>query len=434
MVVGAGMAGLAAAQALHRAGRRVLVLEARERLGGRTFTADVGPATVDLGGAWIHGPRGNPIAKYARAEGFSYRYHELGFDTLYDAHSRSVLRGAAIDNIIEEFESSWWTDLKLAFTLGATASAADGIDAYLEELLEEDAPPQARRRARFTLEMLLSGIGAPLDRLSFEQLLTGDQEDLAGGDQVIQGGYGQLVQRLASDLDVRLGTPIARIEHDDRGVRLTSAQGEVFNATHALITVPLGVLKADSIAFSPALPEAKREAIQRLGYGFFEKVVLVFDRPHWRSTFGDNLLYLAGTGSERRFPYFLDMSEHSGAPTLVCLYSGAFAEHAQRTQSESQLIDATLSVLRQVHGDRLPDPVAAHATGWAGDPFSLGSYSYPALGSSSDDYRTLAQPVGRLRFAGEATTARWPQTVHGAFHSGLREAESLGADPDLLTS
>ena len=420
VVVGAGMAGLVAARALQDAGRRVLVLEARDRLGGRTWTTEIGRATMDLGGAWIHGDQGNPVAEFAHEKGFTYGPDEIGLDHLYDAVEGGMLDAEAL---AEADQISWWKLFKLSWQLDESASMADAIEKLMEGV---DGGAAVRRRAQFAVELMVSGIGAPLDQLSFWDQAEGESEELDGGDHLIEGGYRRVVLQLARGLQIRQGAEVRQIRHGKAGATVVMADGSALNASHVLVTVPLGVLKAGSIQFAPPLPPAKTRAIERLGFGSFEKVILVFEKRFWKDVFTTSLGVLEGLGPNRRFPYFLDFTDSAGAPTVVCLYSGAFAEKAQKSMSKKEIVQGALGALRKAVGGGLPDPVASYATGWTTDPFSLGSYSYLPVGVDSDQIRALAEPVGeRLLFAGEATSVKFPQTVHGAFLSGLREAQRL---------
>ena len=165
VVIGAGMAGLAAARALHDAGLQVIVLEARDRVGGRTYTADVGPARVDLGGAWIHGDRGNPVAELARARGLALTAQEMDFDAFYDKKT-GWLDDEEIA-VLDRLESL--TGLaKLYFKVDDNASFAEAARIYVDGL---DFDETNRRRALFALEILGSATGAPLDELAFWPLL-----------------------------------------------------------------------------------------------------------------------------------------------------------------------------------------------------------------------------------------------------------------------
>lgn len=420
VVVGAGVAGLTAAQALHQAGHRVVVLEGRDRIGGRTFTSQVGPATVDLGAAWIHGPEDNPVALLAQRNDLTYQPQDLTPDLFFDAVEGGRV---PLEQLGEPFEVALGFEddgSELSQELGPGASVSDAMDTYFAAVA---TTPTTDRRARYIAESLAEEIGGPLDRVSFESVADGEYVELGGGDQVLEGGYAGIVEVLADGLEVRTSTPVTAI--DTTGdVAVVSADGDQLEARRVIVTVPLGVLKAGTISFDPPLPERTTSAIERLGMGSFEKVVFVFGERFWADEFEVGIAYLADGGEGLEFPTFFDMTEFAGAPTLVCLYSGAFAASIQQRSQES-ITAACFGVLREVLGDA-PEPVASYATSWTNDPFSLGSYSYYTVDADPDDTRALAEPPDELlAFAGEATSVEAYQTVHGAFTSGLREARRI---------
>ena len=205
-------------------------------------------------------------------------------------------------------------------------------------------------------------------------------------------------------------------------MHLSTTKG-IHEASYAIVTVPLGVLKAGSITFKPPLPSAKLGAIQRLDMANLEKVVLVFDEPFW-SPLGEALTYIGDPVGE--FPWFVDFTETAGQPTLLCLFGGATARRTLETQSDDQIIARTLEILSEMTNEDIPTPQASYVTRWKEDPWSRGSYSYLPVGASAQDMHELSRPVGqRLFFAGEATVARRYGTVHGAMLSGRREAERV---------
>jgi len=256
-----------------------------------------------------------------------------------------------------------------------------------------------------------------------------NDSEYTGGDQLIEGGYGSLVQALAGPLDIRTQQPVERVEYDDDGVTLTTGNG-VYTARYAIVTVPLGVLKHGSIDFEPALPTRKQQAIERLDMGNLEKVVLRFDDAFWK---GRALLEgLAYIGEEPgSLPIFHDFTPVVGVPTLVALHGGQGARDTLDRMDDAEIEAAALAVLGEALGISVPDPTEVLVTRWRTDPYSMGSYSYLPVGSSPDDMDALAAPVGALRFAGEATVPDYYQTVHGAMQSGIREARRIAGDATL---
>lgn len=215
------------------------------------------------------------------------------------------------------------------------------------------------------------------------------------------------------------------------GVKVTTRDGRVFEGGNCLVTAPLGCLKAGDISFDPPLPEWKQGAIQRLGFGDLNKVILEFDASFWAGRMGSTDWFgVIGPHSTdpatrgRSFMYW-NIERYCGAPVLTSLLSGQFAEAAEG-MPEEELVGYVLGNLQPVLGldpAALPRPRSVVVSRWASEPFSRGSYSYIPPKSSGSDYDQLALPVGQgLFFAGEHTIKEHPDNVGGAMLSGLREA------------
>ena len=280
------------------------------------------------------------------------------------------------------------------------------------------------RLARFAIELGIVELdyAGPVTEMSLAHMW--EDEGFNGGDYVLEGGYRTLVDHLATGLDVRLGQPVVAIAQDDAGVRVTTESGEVFPGSHVVVTVPLGVLKAERIAFDPPLPEAKQAALGRLDMGNLEKIVLVWDEAFWDPSV-ESLLYLADPPGE--VPVFIDLTEFAGAPTLACLYGGTWSREVQATLGDEELVARATAALEDAMGMTVPTPVATEVTHWTTDPFAGGSYSYVAVGASPADYDAVAAPFERVRFAGEATQFDHVGTVHAAMMSG--SARRTGSPP-----
>lgn len=421
LVVGAGFAGLAAADALRSAGRDVVVLEGRDRIGGRTWTADFGGAPVDLGAAWMHGIDGNPVADLARRRGIGWRPAEVIDETIaaFDPHTGPLTLADLVTYVAVPQTGFEEAAGELRAALGPGASAAQGIDLYLERLGFRGAQ---RRWADFGLRQAIVELfyGGPADLTSLDALF--EDSEIPGGNQFPDGGYVRLVEELARGLDVRTGEIVETVRWDERGVQVETSRG-THRGSHALVTVPLGVLQADAIRFDPALPARKRDAIARLDMGNFEKVVLRFPRAFWLDAGNHTTVYLADTYGE--FPIFFDLSRFTGAPDLLCFCGGRFARSIA-DRGDEDVTSRVVAILREIHGGAVPDPELAMRTRWLADPFARGSYSYIPVGATPDDMVALGEPAGpRLLFAGEATVPAYYGTVAAAMLSGLREADRV---------
>lgn len=418
LVVGAGAAGLSAARVLHEAGVPVTVLEARDRLGGRIWTAEVGEARLDLGAAWLHGTDDNPVAAFMDAHGLGYVQDPDRWTRLFDQETGTALSDAAwttMDQATADFEAALPS---LRRQLGDEAHVGQAVEAWLAGA-KLDA--QGERLARHAIEQWMVELtyGSPVDRTGLSTFW--QEGELQGGDHLPVGGYAGFVEALAEGLDVRLERPVEEIAWSEQGVEL-SAGGERFSGSHALVTVSVGVLRSGAITFDPPLDDQRLAALARLEMANLEKVAFAWEAPVWSG----NVEYVDAS-VPGRFPEFYELEERAGAPAMVGLYGGRFARDVQGGWSEERIAADALAALAEATGAAVPSPEASAITSWTRDPFTLGSYVFLPPGADFDDLDQLSRPAGpRLLFAGEATEPEHYGTVHGAVLSGLREARRLG--------
>ena len=262
-----------------------------------------------------------------------------------------------------------------------------------------------------------------------------------GKHTMVTGGYQQVPRGLLNfprPLDVRRKSNVKRISYHSPDSttpsRIECEDGEIIHADYIVSSVPLGVLKQKSIQFHPPLPEWKGGAIQRIGFGVLNKVVLVYKESFWderRDIFGtlrnppnrfslDQADYFSQRG---RFFQWFNCTKTSGVPTLLALMAGDAAFQTEKTPND-ELIDEATKVLKSVFG-QVPDPIEAVVTRWGHDQFARGSYSYTGPSFQPEDYEVMAKPIDNLFFAGEHTCGTHPATVHGAYISGLRAASEV---------
>lgn len=415
IVVGAGVSGITAARDLTSAGAEVVVLEARDRIGGRTWTHDIAGAAVDLGGSWIHGPFGNPLTdEVARAGLLTRNDGTWGTGMAIFAEGKGWSSAALTATAVAvrsdfDFEEA-------AAALGRDGSYREAIDWYITDRRLEGGAAAA---ARFALEWqdAALNIGGLPDEVSIQGSAAYLQHP--GGNTAIDGGYRRLVQHLSAGLDIRLGEPVLAIEHGGPGDALVSTTRTTHRADAVVVTIPVSVLATGGIVFSPSVA-AHQAAAGRVGMATLEKVVLRFDRP----VFPEETRRITFMSEDHRFPAWADMTHHAGAPTVIAFHNPRATPGMVEWTNEERSAEAH-RVLSGILPD-LPDPVATHVTEWRTDPYALGSYSFVAVGSSAEDMRALGQPGSdRLFFAGEHTVPEYFGTVHGAYVSGGRAARSI---------
>lgn len=424
VVIGAGMAGLAAGQALAAAGYGVTVLEAQPRIGGRVWTDGAWDGVpLEMGASWIHGVRGNPIAALATELGVATTRSD--YDNLY-----TVEAGEAGGRVLDD---AAWAELDAAYdallaTLAAArrvAQATGQLDGSLGDriarVLDEQATPvRLRRRLDYVVNTMVEHeLGADVADLSWYRWDA--DEVLPGGDLLVTGGYGRLAAHLAAGLDIRLREVVSGVAITAAGVEVTTPT-QIHRGDYAVVTVPLGVLKAGALQFDPPLPPAKQHAIAALGMGVLNKTWLRFPRVAWERS-AELLGYIGAVKGE--WAEFLNLAPYTGAPVLLGFNAGRFGATVEQLP-DAQIVAQAMTTLRVMFGPRLPDPTDVRITRWLADPYARGSYSFNAVGSRAEDRRALAAPVaGRIFFAGEATHADYPSTVHGAYLSGVAAATGV---------
>lgn len=422
-VVGAGAAGLAAAAALQAAGATVAVVEARERVGGRVWTSAAIPGlALDLGASWIHGASAaNPVAALARELGVATVPTDYANLRVYDCDgspvddARRAAMGARLDGLLEAAAAEAETRRRAGRPDISLKRAVDGA------LAGRHLGATARRELAYALNSVVEHeYGADAARLSLLHYDAGFGA-FPGGDVLFPAGYGQLAAGLARGLDVRLGHVVRRVVYGGDGVRILTSQGEL-RAERAVVTLPLGVLKAGAVRFEPALPAAKLAAVGALGSGVLNKLYLRFPRVFWERGY-ELLGYMAGRKGE--WAEWLDLAHYLDEPVLLAFNAGSYGRALEALDDRAALAGA-LGTLRTIYGAAVPEPVGYLRTRWAADPFARGSYSYVAVGAGPATHAALAAPVGeRLFFAGEHTSAGHPSTVHGAILSGRRAAGEI---------
>ncbi|XP_037031800.1 possible lysine-specific histone demethylase 1 [Bradysia coprophila] len=291
----------------------------------------------------------------------------------------------------------------------------------------------------------------PLNTLSLKHWDQDDDFEFIGPHTTVKNGYSCLPIALTSGLDIRVNTAVKNIKYHSNGVEVTTENLKKNNATTVmkadlvLCTLTLGILKVsisplsenqeNVVKFDPPLPDWKQQAIQRLGFGNLNKVVLCFDKIFWDQN--TNLFGHVGSTTSSRGELFLFWSI-SKSPVLLALVAGQSAAIMENV-SDDVIVGRCIAVLKGIFGNNaVLQPKETVVTRWRADPWARGSYSFVSVGSSGSDYDLLAAPVTptpnlangssetsetpRLFFAGEHTIRNYPATVHGALLSGVREA------------
>jgi len=409
IVVGAGAAGLAAAGAIARAGCSVLVLEARERVGGRCWTRSMPglDIPVELGAEFIHGEAASTHALLA----------EAGI--------------AAVDSTREQrhFERGRLRRMSAFAEAQRAARRAPALerDVSFDRLL---ARTRASRRTKSFARMMVQGFdAADPARVSARSIIEewGEGGSLGASQPRPQGGYGALFDWLAQTVvaagaRLQLDSPVREVQWK-RGavlVRGTSfGRSFAFRGKHAIVTLPLGVLQSKAVRFSPSLE--KRDALRKLASGPVIRVAMRFQRPFWEARAPGTAFFHV---PEAAFPTFWTPLPMRGA--LLTAWAGGPKAARLTGASRDRLVARAVQSVAAVFGKDVEEQLAsALVQDWQADPCSRGGYSYVLVGGMGARER-LAEPLDdTLFFAGEATDADEAGTVAGALRSGQRAAREV---------
>ncbi|CAB1320437.1 unnamed protein product [Coregonus sp. 'balchen'] len=420
IVIGAGASGLAAARQLQNFGMQVVMLEASERIGGRVWDdTSLGGVTVGRGAQIVNGCVNNPIA--LMSEQLSINMHKLGerCDLFQEGGSAT---DPAIDkrmdfhfNAILDVVSEWRKDK----SQNQDTPLGEKIQEVYKTFLQESGVQFSQLEEKvlqFHLSNLEYACGSTLEQVSARSWDHNEFFAQFSGDHtLLTEGY----------------SSVQAIDYSGDIVKVTSSNGTQWTAQKVLVTVPLTLLQKNIIQFNPPLPERKLKAIHSLGAGLIEKVALQFPFRFWDSKIqgADYFGHIPPSPDKRgMFGVFYDMDPQGKRSVLMSVITGE-AVPSIRDMEDKDVADQCMMVLRELFKEQdVPEPVKYFVTRWSRDMWSQMSYSFVKTGGSGEAYDIVAEDVqGKVFFAGEATNRHFPQTVTGAYLSGVREASKIAA-------
>lgn len=407
IVLGAGMAGLTAARALAGGGAGVIVLEARQRTGGRVHTVrDFADAPVEAGAEFIHGVRAatwtDVRAAGLRTTPVPYRY------------SWASLAETTHWLPVHLTHPGVWRSFDILWSL----SHWRGDDVSAEEFIETKRyRGRARELAQLTLTAHLPG---STEEVGIGGLVADGVLHLEEGvNSRVLDGYDLLPQHIATGLDVRLGQRASALAWGPEGVEVKVESGETFSARAAITSMPHGVLASGTVSFDPPLPADKKTAIARISTGPVAKVLLLFEERFWHRHMAQ---LICGTGPVTLY-WPTSFGTH-GPPVLTAYATGprakALSDAGPDKAAEIALDDLSKHYPRARPRNLLKD---TRFVDWLTDPDACGGYTFLPPGAVGARAALAAPDTGALFWAGSATS--WSpvaDTVEAAYLSGLRAA------------
>jgi monoamine oxidase len=386
----------------------VVVFEAQDQVGGRLKTNRSLGIAFDEGASWIHGTSGNPLTNLAQKAGMDTAFTDDDSFLSYDLGG--ILRD---DALLSNAEDEFYSILESLQQNGNPGQSFETVFNSLYPNYKND------RLWTFFLSAYLTFDTGDLDKLS--SLLYNEGEVFGGQERISTNGYDLIPEYLAQGLNIQLNQRVTSIDYSNEQAIIVH-NGITSEADYVLVTVPLGVLKNNAIQFTPSLPATKLNAIQKVGMNCVNKFLLIWDTAFW-----DDVQYISYTPEIKdKFNYFVNVKKFH--PNHNALMTFAYADYGRQTEamSDTEVINEIMAHLRDIYGNNTPNPANMLRTKWQSNVNSFGAYSYTAVGTEMEHFDDLAEAVNnKLFFAGEHTEIDYFSTAHGAYLSGIREADKI---------
>ncbi len=437
IVVGAGLAGLKAARLLRAAGKTVTVLEARDRVGGRSKPGVIAGQTVDFGGQWV-GPQQKLLLAEAQEQGVeTYPQYVAGSSLVsLDGRVKSYASDIPRLPLLSLLELGWierqWRKHMQTLPEGApwqARHAADWDAQTLESWIRRNARTRAARDfARIVTRAVFCAEPRQLSYLYFlEYLRQGDGLEVLIGTQggaqqdKFRGGAWQIPQRMAEPLgaDLVLNAAVTRVVQDERGVEVSSTQGS-FRAAYLIMAVP--PVLASRVQFDSPLPARRDGLLQRMPMGSVIKVHVAYPTPFWRAR-GLNGSIAA---NDRAFNVVFDQTPEDGSVGLLVGFIDGDHAVAMSPWTPEQRQQQVTADLVHYFGSEAAQPLAYAEQDWTTEEWSRGCYvGHMGPGVMTTFGEVLREPCGRIHWAGTETATRWMGYLDGALQSGMRAADEV---------
>lgn len=440
IVIGGGIAGLTAARELQtKFNYNVIVLEARDRIGGRIHSdsytfGSTHTTTIDLGAAWIHGySQENPLYQIVKECNAKIFHTDDDNVIFYNGNSGEIINEKEVDKAHALFD----TLLKKASKFADKKNKDMSLYAALEKssaLHTNDNDVFQTPLIQFQLSSYIEyDFGASSKELS--AWYYDDDKAYKGVDVLFPHcGYSQLVEYISKNIRVDTEVVVSSIDYTGKN-KPDSSRGCVgggvivhtncgmYKARFVICTLPIGILQTQDVIFHPALPISKTNAIHRLGSGLVNKVILQFDTCFWPPS----IQYFGIChDTPSKYSYFMNCKLFTQCNILQTVILGNDAKIVEGQTDEEIQSDIMIILRRIFHNTHVPDPTKILVTRWGQDIYSRGCYSYNKVGATKHDFAMISKSVnGVLYFAGEHTCREYRGSVHGAYLSGMRVAKEV---------
>ncbi|XP_052085769.1 lysine-specific histone demethylase 2-like [Mytilus californianus] len=436
LIIGAGVSGLSAAHQLNHFGVKTTILEAKDRIGGRIHDDCSLGLTVGKGAQIINGCDNNPLIVLSHQTGVHIKelsekcclLQKGGVKVEEKTDSQMDFHFNAILDIIAD----WRRNKEILQDLSLMDKFRETHQHFMDES-QLTFTKQQETLLNFHFGNLEYACGTSLSNIS---TMNWDQNEdypqFSGRNVLLADGFSPILDKITENLDIVYNTEISSIDYSDKVV-VKSSDGQSWTGDKVIVTLPLAVLKNGIVQFNPPLPQNKVMAIQQLGVGYMEKVVLQFKERFWSDISSPAEVFgRVETEFSRRglFGIFHDLSkEIASGKSCYILSTHICGDSVEilKQKSDEEIVAMCIETLSELFPKKkVPNPQKYLVTRWYKDKYVQMAYSHIPVGASGDLYDDIAEDVqGKIFFAGEATNRQHPQSVTGAYISGMREAEKV---------
>lgn len=409
IIVGAGMAGLAAAQELMARGQKVVVLEASQHVGGRTKNATVGDVGFDQGAAWIHATDENPLTPIVKDLGLTMIPNDAPL-LAYGGKAAPLVEGEKVTAALEAVHHA------------LTEVADRGVDVSAAKVTLPDSP--YTQIAKNTIGPLTMGVD--WDQMSTLDIGSQPAENhgsttSATPDMFVKEGLETVTQSFMHGVPIRLGAPVSKVQWGDNGV-VVEAGGVKFSGKKILMTASTGVLGSGRIGWDPPLPDWKKDAIEKVPMATFDKIAIRFDKDIFSAKGVQPGAFVYEVNDDTAMDVVIRPTDKN---VVVALVGGSYGD-TLHDKGVAAAKEALLEKLERIYGNEVRDHVTDVAmTNWRADPWQLGSFTATLPGAAKQREKLRAPVDDTLFFAGEAQSMRWGGMLPGAFLTGKQAAAEI---------
>lgn len=417
IIIGAGATGISAANYLQQHGKKVMILEARNRIGGRINDEHIkGFGKIPLGAAWLH---------YKQNCWKNYKNHKHMLKDLLNEHDVKYVKSSGLDNK---------NNIIMYDHLGKKFTDEKSLDILKElpSLICKESKKYPNMILSVCIRNILKKYNLPKDienafinrstehcSLNADKMLCKNYDCWQPNGDIVVDGYSKLIKKLSKHIKIKLNSEVIEIDQSETNVKITTKQNH-YRAKYVICTIPLGVLKTNKIMFIPSLPEEKINSLKKIDTGLHEKIFLSFPYKFWDLT--KHVFHYADKNNRGACTQWQTLPIKTSKNIIYTNLSGPDVNYVYKTDKQLQKI--CMRNLKKIFGKQIPEPLNIHVTKWKTDPYTMGSaHCQPNLEGSNKDFKIIRKPFNKLFFTDVSEEVT--ETVEAAILTGVHTAKEI---------